>query len=617
MRQDSSDSPMAPKQVETELADLTLHGQLPRPRELVRRGALLKLLHDALRLNVPTDQLARYRAAELLARLFKELALVARQRALVSEPVNPKVQGYDAACEVAAAGELFGLTDEQQLRERLARVGGAAIGNYERQYAEVSANKRGPKEARQVRAAVWLYDAGKKTRDQFSPSNASRHQSELMATFHGHLTSYIEGKAPALISELKDSGIAVPKLGAPSPPVESQRPPLRPTYIHRPELEAKFRYIVDSGAKLIALIGQPGMGKTWLAEAVAPGAPRIRFHSGEMKRQDFIAAFESREVSADILSNADPAVLLALLLNGNDAPPFVILDDLDCTDQIAPFLPAEPTKSVLVVTCRTKGNAFMDIGSVVRVGTMERKEAIRQVRGLLPNSDESDADLIANTFHDYPLVIAYACRAYKEQTSPLHVFCQELNAEAASEASDMYTQEGTSLLVVLRRLIKSLKRHDPLAYEQLICLSMSIDGGLSTQFLIRFLQAGADKLSDRRSFRALQQLANYSFIEESDSKGYPNSSIWRPVALHPFVREILNKEFKSKEVDVCRRALKVCLVDKSTCSSLYSRSSETVDIICNGQCIFYKREPAEPALASLYDQFDEIRYLSGFCWTYR
>ena len=42
-----------------------------------------------------------------------------------------------------------------------------------------------------------------------------------------------------------------------------------PLYVPRPALHDRFNELVASGQKLIALVGLPGMGKNWLAKALA------------------------------------------------------------------------------------------------------------------------------------------------------------------------------------------------------------------------------------------------------------------------------------------------------------------------------------------------------------
>lgn len=207
-------------------------------------------------------------------------------------------------------------------------------------------------------------------------------------------------------------------------PVQNEQPSLAAphrTYVHRPELEEKFKDFVLNGAKVIVLHGLPGMGKTWLAEQLtcnqvtgepAPfiDASRREGFSGVIKCASLVAGLDPPDSS-------DPVVQLTYLACSEHAPPFIVLDNLDSANELTALLPRH-TKSVIVATSRRAVDpptAFQ----AIHIDRMERAQSRDMARLQLPTLSDEDVEFLASAFGDYPLLINHMRAFYPHQSASM------------------------------------------------------------------------------------------------------------------------------------------------------------------------------------------------------
>jgi hypothetical protein len=177
-----------------------------------------------------------------------------------------------------------------------------------------------------------------------------------------------------LYDVVRAAGSEKPKVAKRSAPAIAQ---VDHPYIRRTELEAQFQELVTKGIKFIVLRGQPGMGKTKLAEEVTRDpntgvlAPLIRFDSKlSIHLQE---ALSSLGMNAREAINQDPWTLIAMMTcHVEKAPQFLVLDDLEDADEIIEKLPRAP-RSTIVLTCRSSRRTSLD--QIVDVTEMEPHEA--------------------------------------------------------------------------------------------------------------------------------------------------------------------------------------------------------------------------------------------------
>src|SRR5271166_274848 len=200
----------------------------------------------------------------------------------------------------------------------------------------------------------------------------------------------------------------------PSPELTLDR--ARTEYIHRAKEETRFRQLVGERSKLIVLHGLPGMGKTWLAQALASQmhpqhveVPLIRVVDGQIEIIDLQAALVTSGVKLQQSIADDPREYLAMLLYGDQAPLFTILDGLESADELNTLLPTGNARHMVLATCRDRGRAPPEHVRFLKVSEMEPEEATQMIRKRLPSLGEAEANQLAHSLHCYPLVIRYAC----------------------------------------------------------------------------------------------------------------------------------------------------------------------------------------------------------------
>jgi len=332
------------------------------------------------------------------------------------------------------------------------------------------------------------------------------------------------------------------------------------SYIRRPQLEARFRDLVSSGAKLIVLVGKSGTGKTALAEALTGGAPTIRVRSGEPQKQDFVYAFQAK-IDPKTIQEVDSAILFAQLVAGPEAPEFVTVDVNQTAEQLSSFIPHNDHKSIIVVTCRAVGDwDRIEARCVIDVENMELAEAQQLVSSLLPGASSQDAHFVASTFDRYPLAIKLVCRGLLVHGIDLRSFCEEASRWSVGDGK---SREAV-VRPVLQRIASLATQHDPLAQELLVCLSASDLGLLRTSFLIRYLErsSGSDLRSFDRCQQALQTLVDFSLVKITSPNGELDlKDSDGLVSMHDFVHDVYKEEYRGQRMTVWRQTYEVCAQD--------------------------------------------------------
>jgi hypothetical protein len=286
-------------------------------------------------------------------------------------------------------------------------------------------------------------------------------------------------------------------------------------YVPRRSLEAEFRALVEQGANLIAFVGLPGIGKTWLAcnlTSTPDGAqaPRIRFEIGE--RQDIVGSLENVNIETVRSIQEAEGEYLAKLICGEKAPPFVVLDNLQDTSDLRRILPSHQ-RSTIVATCRTAQDVPHGC-RVIRVGHMEEAEALSLIQRQLPRATPGEAELLAAQLHGYPLVISYACGLLTNPGLNIVQFCADLAKDIACVASDARTEEGRTLQAVLMRSMALLQEAQPLALEVLRWLALSPLFPMDQRVLRRLVEkSSGQSMSEVQFAKAVAALHSLALVE--------------------------------------------------------------------------------------------------------
>jgi hypothetical protein len=216
----------------------------------------------------------------------------------------------------------------------------------------------------------------------------------------------------------------------------SESSAVNPYYVTRPDFHRRFNQLVkEPDTTVVAFVGFPGMGKTWLATALArlddgSQAPVVRVVSGKISVPDLQSACHRFGVEIGKAISSDPSAYLTLLLCEASAPKFVILDNLESTDELRHLLPRDGTKSIVVATARNRGDLVRAGWKFVDVGKMDDEEAVGLVARQAPQLSHDDALMLVSSLAGYPLAISNACGLFVEQGCPVSDFCSDLKTDA-------------------------------------------------------------------------------------------------------------------------------------------------------------------------------------------
>lgn len=248
---------------------------------------------------------------------------------------------------------------------------------------------------------------------------------------------------------LSPSRTEVATAGRRNPPTNfnntEQRHTPPPGNIPRTGYHRTFDRHVAEQYKCIVLSGLPGIGKSWLADALtmehAPEGetvPIIEYVQGAPTPESVKAALDDCGVKADPENVwMQHRRYLSQLLRDKKAPAFIILDNLDDLRGVGQLLPPR-SQSIVVITCRVASHLDQR-HAVIPVNWMTDTEATELVKIYLPTLSGEDASLFGTSLYGYPILIRHACTLFACQPMAINEFCKVVQEDIANLADSTET----------------------------------------------------------------------------------------------------------------------------------------------------------------------------------
>jgi hypothetical protein len=486
---------------------------------LIECRGLISMVFEEL--GVSQESVTLGRQANLLLEVLSRIADENRQQASAQRELRRDRAAATSCFQIAAAAELLRLTDEAAFED----FKQFRCGQFATTWTKLLENpdNRGEVAERQLRAAFWL--------GRMSSATGERFQRHVPRIFEVAIRKYLTNKDVHAELIARFAGNAGDTLGSSSKRTARRRPASLvndPRYVRRDDLHERFRHLLSAGTKLILFVGQPGMGKSWLARAVVaehasdPANVAVIRAQGNISKADLHTALTAAGMDADSVEFGDVAFHLARLVNDERAPEFVLIDGLDDAAILSKLLPPL-TRSVIVATARFMSRHVGEM-SIIEIGPMSADEAVEFMQRHLPNLSNDDADLLNQKIHGFPLVIHHACPLLASGTLSVAQLSQVLETNAPVFLADVTSEDNGKLVAVLGKIIVTIATTDPRAFHLLECLAFLQNGfKISQQFLTRYMSSSKELTPEIEAETALvytqavRRLQDFSLIEVLDA----------------------------------------------------------------------------------------------------
>lgn len=280
------------------------------------------------------------------------------------------------------------------------------------------------------------------------------------------------------------------------------------------------------------------MGKTSIVRAMTEGSPFIEFHNGEPYLIELQVALErycpDRKTT---VTSGNALSTLATLLSIEQGPRFVVLDNLQSTNELRKLVPFD-VNTVVIATCRESGESAPPWLKEIKIDTMEDSDAVELAKLLSPSLNDENAVFIAETLEGYPLIIEAACGYINMACVDVRDLCLSLQIGPGH----IKTKADEKLRDVVDLLVQVLRESDPVAIEILACL-VSFDylpeGFYLTDTLYCFVREyhGVD-IAPSMYARALRTLRN-TFLVTFKRFEFDSGDVNTYIGVHPLIKAML------------------------------------------------------------------------------
>ncbi|MGH4012997.1 MAG: hypothetical protein ACRDSL_03495, partial [Pseudonocardiaceae bacterium] len=240
-------------------------------------------------------------------------------------------------------------------------------------------------------------------------------------------------------------------------------------YIVRPKYDDAFESLITKDNRLIAFEGEPGNGKTRLADELVAKRlgrrdTRIDLDAGSATvLMSQISGILSRYADGKVKTYpSDPDALIrafAAFICSADAPAYLVVDNISDVQLLDRLVPPS-ARSLTVITSRDNTLPH-GRGVSLTVEGMEDDEARQFAALLLPRMALHDIDHLINTLGNKPLAIDHACTGLlADGYMTVQEFCTAFQRHAAVVMKQAKSPGEESLSFIYEQVLSRLREQD-------------------------------------------------------------------------------------------------------------------------------------------------------------
>jgi hypothetical protein len=306
--------------------------------------------------------------------------------------------------------------------------------------------------------------------ETWSSSERQRREKTASVVFHQAFSTFLKpatgDERPFLVrvaTALYDLHVAVPETKT----YGSYTTP----YVDRLHYREAFETLVAAGCKLIAFEGEPGNGKTRLADELVAGRMRegdtrayLDASSRIVLMRDVIDVLQRQAIYrvGDYASTDDTLFyVFAAFICSQDAPTYLIIDNLEDSGMLEILIPPS-ARPIVVITSREsllpKGR-----GKSLTVMPMDDGEAQRLATSLLSDESEPDVEWLVRALGNKPLAIDHVCSGLlADRFMTVQEFCDAFDRRAAEVMKHTKSPGEESLALIYEAVLSRLRQ----SYEE-------------------------------------------------------------------------------------------------------------------------------------------------------
>lgn len=379
--------------------------------------------------------------------------------------------------------------------------------------------------------------------------------------------------------------------------IESQEnsPPslVDPTLIDRSTYTDYIRSYVDAGHLIVCIWGEPGTGKTVLAEQaailIAQSRPilKLRPADANVLRDDIVDVLITEGLEPTNWGDSYCRAALRHALSGQPKSGVLILDNIEDEELVWQLIPKLPPIPVLITMRNEPQNPEI---KKVELFSFTEKQACAFITGYLNNSDEAGTLALARVLGCRPLALDHAVRFIHQSSDvTIHDLVTKLRTNI-TEGLNLVTSPADHArnLINLYKAILAFVVYDQTALRLLDnFLAVAGKGGMEDrELLYLFMQSEFGGSSDRvRLAAGRRTLAMLGLLREESSHGHRTKPL---LVMHPLTYDILRDlripvpfeiEYKYLEFILSRRAESVIPGQVTSGTSLAYMKHRIMDIV--------------------------------------